>query len=235
MNNHKKALAFMTMAYDDYITARFLINNNFILQGAVLSSTSFEKYFKALLQALFPSQPPRVHLDRLSELKAKLINTEFEDIFNLLDKTFVEELSTIYKFRYYDNFNEPTSIGFLVNQFLGELDNSILNVFNQLMKPMNPDGSMMKTRLYREIESFDKNLYYNNYVLHNINKDEYMNRETHSFSFYINPKKLDPIIMSSNIKVKPGTDNINIGDGLKVDLPKYNGNIFIIRMNENNP
>lgn len=225
----------MIMAYDDYIAARFLINNNYVLQGAILACTSVEKYFKALLQALFPNQPPKVHLDRLSELKARLDNTEYREIFNHIDNTFLKELSIIYKFRYYDNFREPTSIGFLVNQFLGELDSVVLNVFTKLIIPKYTNGSTMKISLYRDIESFDKQLYYNNYVLNNINKVEFMNRETHGFGFYINPKKLDPITIISNTKVKPGSKNVNIIDGFKVDLPEYSGNIFIIRMNENTP
>jgi HEPN domain-containing protein len=42
------------MAYEDYITSRFLLNNGHTLQGAILASTAIEKYFKAMLVTLGP-------------------------------------------------------------------------------------------------------------------------------------------------------------------------------------
>jgi len=41
--------ALMDLAYRDYIAARFLLNNHFIVQGLTLASTAVEKYLKAVI------------------------------------------------------------------------------------------------------------------------------------------------------------------------------------------
>jgi HEPN domain-containing protein len=37
------------LGYRDYIGARFLLNNEFVIQGLTLASTAVEKYLKALI------------------------------------------------------------------------------------------------------------------------------------------------------------------------------------------
>jgi hypothetical protein len=39
----------MDLGYRDYIGARFLLNNKFIIQGLTLASTALEKYLKSLI------------------------------------------------------------------------------------------------------------------------------------------------------------------------------------------
>ena len=39
----------MDLGYRDYIAARFLLNNKFIIQGLTLASTALEKYLKSLI------------------------------------------------------------------------------------------------------------------------------------------------------------------------------------------
>lgn len=41
--------SFAELAYRDYIAARFLLNNHFIVQGLTLASTAVEKYLKAVI------------------------------------------------------------------------------------------------------------------------------------------------------------------------------------------
>ena len=42
----KRIEAFFDMAYRDYIASRVLINNDYVLQGAILASSAIEKYYK---------------------------------------------------------------------------------------------------------------------------------------------------------------------------------------------
>ena len=41
--------ALIDLGYRDYIAARFLLNNHFIVQGLTLASTAVEKYLKAVI------------------------------------------------------------------------------------------------------------------------------------------------------------------------------------------
>ena len=231
MTNFEKVMAFVLTGYEDYKTARFLINNGRVLPGAIFACTSIEKLFKAILLTIKPNDKlPRVHLDRIERLKNEFSGYEQESVFDNLDSTFIEELGVIYKFRYYDNFNEPTSVGFLVNQFLAELDYTVLYMLS-LFKAKKPDGSDYKWRLHIDLDTFDEGLLKNNYVLHSIDKKEFMNRETHTFCYYINPKNLQPIYLESKLMVKPG-NKVKVSDNVTFDLPLYSGNIFLFRFNE---
>lgn len=233
---YKQVSAFYTMAYDDYIASRFLLNNDYILQGAILASTSIEKYFKGLLLACKPeiTKVPKVHLDRIENLKSQFSKTMHEDIFNLFDVKFLEELSIVYKFRYYDNFSKPTSIGFLVNQFLGELD-YIVYIFNNAITRYRGDA-LQPTKYWNNVKEFNKDLYQSNMIFNKVDKNDFMNRETKGFSFYINPKTLSPISLATKAFIKPGTEvsfKTKSGD-TKLMLPKYSGSIFKLILNDKN-
>ena len=58
------------LAYRDYIAARFLLNNEFVIQGLTLASTAVEKYLKSII--VFHSTENKnyhYHFDRLDKLK----------------------------------------------------------------------------------------------------------------------------------------------------------------------
>lgn len=229
----KKIEAFYTMAYDDYIASRVLLNSNYFLQGAILASTAIEKYFKGLLLAVRDekNKVPRVHLDNFEELKNQFVGTEYEELFEKFDDYFIEELCNVYGFRYYDNFSNPTSIGFLVNQFLGELDYMVF-LFNLIFKSYNNDGSERVTKYARYKDEYNRDLYKSNFILNRVEKDDFMNRESKGFSFYINPNKLEPIILESRGYIKPGTTTVfKTQEGaVELPVPKYSGKIFRIIM-----
>lgn len=44
-----KIQSFLKVGYDDYLSARILINHKLLLQGTILANTSIEKYLKAIL------------------------------------------------------------------------------------------------------------------------------------------------------------------------------------------
>ncbi len=227
----KKVRGFMTSAYDDYVAARFLLNNEFFLQGAILACTAIEKYLKAIVVFINPERKiKRVHLDNLDILKGYFRGTPFESIFNDFDEVFIYELKTIYRFRYHDNISQPTSIGFLVNQFLGELD-FIVTYINERIGFPNADGTLEETIFWRNVKQFNKALFDNNFTLLQLDKVEFMNRETHGYSYYIHPDKQN-VEGRTNFKVVPGK-NIHWGNGIREVLPLYTGKILPFRMHYN--
>src|SRR5580704_13560665 len=87
-------------AYDDYIASRFLLNNGYNMQGAILASTAIEKYLKAMLVCIgVDLNKIKVHLDKFEKLKSYFDNTEYADLFtNHFDRAFFEIVSKVYLF-----------------------------------------------------------------------------------------------------------------------------------------
>lgn len=117
-------LGLLRTAYNDYIAARVLLNRDYTLQGVILASTAIEKYLKTVI-AMQTGKVSYVHMDRFDVLKAEFMRTEYGILFDLVDKQFLNILTKGYRYRYYNNIKEPTTLGFFKNQFLGELDGMI--------------------------------------------------------------------------------------------------------------
>ena len=58
---------FIKTGFRDYVASRFLLNNDFFMQGVTLASSAVEKYFKAIL--VIHNLKRNVHLDNLKEIK----------------------------------------------------------------------------------------------------------------------------------------------------------------------
>lgn len=207
------ALNFVTLAFEDYIAARLLLNNNFAQQGATLASSALEKYFKALLCGL-DVKFRKIHLDKLSEIKSLFAKTDYSILFNHLDENFLFTLSQAYKFRYYDNIKGSDSFGFFVNQLLGELDFSI-DLIESLMT-FNDDNGIIHTAYKRAVVEQNENLLLNNYVLNKIEKIDFMQQKSQAYGLYFDPEKEMPVV-------------VNLVQPLQVP---YNGKISLINIDE---
>jgi HEPN domain-containing protein len=122
--NLNLAVGLMRAAYNDYIAARVLLNKNYTLQGAILASTAIEKYFKTLI-ALHETKVPRTHMNEFERLEPHIGDIGYEILIQKIDRRLINILGDCYKFRYYDNIEQLTTIGFFENQFLGELDGTV--------------------------------------------------------------------------------------------------------------
>jgi HEPN domain. len=184
MNKDLLATNLIHAGYLDYIAARFLLNNDFIIQGATLASSAVEKYLKAVL-VLTTGSSKKIHLDRFAELKDAFKDSSHNDLLNHLDDIFLEILGKIYRFRYYDNIRKPDSTGFFVNQFLGELDYTVCAV-ELLIK----NGNGYSTEYSRAAKDREPNLMENNYRLNNWVKEEFMVRKSQAYAIYVNPNRV---------------------------------------------
>ncbi len=110
-SNGNVAMNFKKTGFKDYKASRFLLQNDFFIQGITLASSSVEKYLKSILVSNGVKKP--VHLDKIKELKkafAKINN----NLMDFIDPIFIELLGVAYKLRYYDNYdNEKVSFGFI--------------------------------------------------------------------------------------------------------------------------
>lgn len=172
---HLNASTLVELGYRDYIAARFLLNNQFIIQGITLSSSAVEKYIKALI-VLTSNEVVwyGYHLDNFNKLKGILERNRF-DVTKNWDPVFLGILENAYKIRYYDRLKETIRIGFYLNQFIGELDDTVHSI-EKLSHGMSYN---------RAIQNKDQHLYENNFILNKLNKKEYMERPDTAFSVRI--------------------------------------------------
>jgi hypothetical protein len=184
MDEQDLASSLLSLGYKDYIASRFLLNNNYLIQGLTLASSAVEKYFKVILALNGKTKKEMgVHLDRLDKLK-KLLSDCYTDITVHLDERFLQLLGKAYQARYYDNLSQPITISFFVNQVLGELDFTI-NFIESLVTKKNTSGELFKTSYRRAVEENNADLYYKNYVLQRIPKKEFMEAVDNGFAVYI--------------------------------------------------
>jgi hypothetical protein len=173
----------MDLGYRDYIAARFLLKNRFIIQGLTLASTAIEKYLKSLI--VFTSKEKErysYHLNNLEKLK-NILSKNNCDIIKEFDPVFLSILERIYKIRYYDKLEDPITIGFFINQFIGELDNTVEILERFVMKIQNDKASI--SSYWRAIENKDPHLYENNFILSKQNKKDFMEQPDDGFSIHI--------------------------------------------------
>lgn len=230
---------FINAGYDDYIAARNLLNNGYYEQGATLACYAVERYIKSvpLLHGV-PIEKVRGHMNnykKFEQLYATL-DTDYSTLLNLFDENFIKTLRILYSHRYYDDIKEDRSFGFLVNQFLGELDYtiSIFETIYHTMKIETP-GISSKTVYARNLEANTRDLLENNFVVHNLPKSDFMKRETYVYGVYVS-ENFQKYSISNNRKSTPGTSiNIPLKDnqGFRIDLPVYTGKIFLLEMKTN--
>lgn len=190
MTDSEYARGLLSLGYRDYIASRFLLNNDYILQGTLLASSAVEKYLKAGL-AINGKRVKKFHLDSLGQFKSLYSQTPYHTMFDVLDPIFLDILGKAYRYRYYDEttITKPDTIGFLVNQFLGTLDFTMLKLDSLFIITKEKDGvtTSQDTQLKRAAKSGLPDLLLNNYVLNKIDKTEFMNKKSKAFGLYITP------------------------------------------------
>ena len=200
MDKDTHAYSLIHLGFTDYIAARHLINNKFILQGVTLASTAVEKYLKAILAS--KGKNKRVHLDKLDKLKM-LLSECYTDFTNRIDERFLGLLGKAYEIRYYDDLKSPVTIGFFVNQFLCELDYSISFFENVLYENIfDENGNKIPTLYKRYAAETNQDLVLNNYLFAGISKKECMEQPDHGYCIYINPDKWNGNILTEGHGVK---------------------------------
>ena len=209
----------MDLGYRDYIAARLLLNNQLIIQGLTLASTSVEKYLKALI--VFNCKKREnyyYHFDRFEKLK-NLLDKVNKDVTGELDPVFLEILENAFKIRYYDRIKQPVFMGFYINQFIGELDYTIDFLENFIAKTEN--GGVTFSAYKQAIKNNDSNLFENNFVLNKENKKDFMEKPDVGFSINI---RIDSVIQEEEI-VKGGSTK-NKYEGQISKFTEFGSNLF---------
>lgn len=189
----------IALGYRDYIAARFLLNNEFVVQGLTLASTAIEKYLKSLI--VFNAKEKEkyyFHFDNLEKLK-NLASKNNPGLMEKFDPVFLKILEDAFKIRYYDKIEKPIFIGLYLNQFIGELDYTIDFMEKFIIQTQKGETSI--TPYKRAIENRDKHLHENNFVLSNHSKKDFMEKPSSAFSISI---RIGGVVQSEEI-VKGGS------------------------------
>lgn len=205
----------LSLAYRDYIAARFLILNDFYLQGLTLSSTAVEKYLKVVLavkEGIFTKD----HLDKLGNFKGRISRAGIK-IFDELDASYLQLLQDVYKLRYYDQLSSQTQIGFLKWQVLGELDSTI-NKIDSKLEEYDADSRHWRTPYRAAIKKRDQYILSENYLLNGEDKSAFMERTGPSCILYIHKGEIEVYMTMDGISASKYSGKIMTVTG--VNMPQ---------------
>jgi hypothetical protein len=161
---------FMNLGFKDYIAARVLLNSGLLLQGAILASTSIEKYFKAILAFrgnLIEKHLNNAHLNSIKNYDPKLYGS--------LNESYLLFLQKSYKLRYFDNIKAGFRLAVHQRATLSELDYTVSSIQKRI-KIIRGEEKLL-TMYDSAVQGIDQNLFLNNYILNNINKDTFLQQE----------------------------------------------------------
>jgi len=163
----KKIRAFLNDALNDYIAARVLLLSKLPQQGAVLSSTAIEKYFKVVLA--FRGNESRGHL-KAAHWKA--VRNFDPKLFSTLDLSFLELNRKCYQLRYTDDIPVGFNLVISTREFLAELDHTALSIQRSFV--LANDGKKQVTWFDSLLATRDDLLWRENHSLLVISKQQYI-------------------------------------------------------------
>jgi HEPN domain-containing protein len=142
-----KAIHFLGWADDDYICARTLLIDGFLVQGAMFANTAVEKYLKAVMLVKGIKLMKTHNVIRLYDrLKGSGIAP--------LNEGYLRALGKAYKMRYPDDLERNFNLGLCQSQLLAELDASVHRIRTGFGLRRN-DGTPMKTSFDTMLENSD--------------------------------------------------------------------------------
>ena len=148
-------------AYTDYLAARVLLNNRLLKQGAVLASSSLEKYLKAQLGLFGNKSHGHLNSAHWNSLKNKS-----NGIYRKIDKGFMELCIKCYQLRYTESIKKGFTLSIPQWRFLGELDKTAILIEESIdLKRGNTEEVLIRQYVDDKV---NKNplLWENNHVLH---------------------------------------------------------------------
>ena len=168
----KKVQSFLTDSVNDYIAARVLFLSNLPQQAVILSSTSIEKCFKAILA--FNGNESRGHLKKAHWNAVKNFDRE---LYDSLNPDFLELNKKVYSLRYTDDLPTGYNVVIASREFLAELDQTILSI-SRLFQFGERDESYRLSKLDHLISSYDQRVYEENHVLSGEPKEHFIYKKS---------------------------------------------------------
>lgn len=168
--NARLVNSFLSIAYKDYLAARLLINARLLVQGAILASTSVEKYIKAI-SAMRGNECS----GHLKQQHINIIKNYDKKLYDSLNLDFLKLLIKVYKLRYIDNLDADFNLVIADREFLAELDYTAIRFQECFL--FNKEGQKVKTKYDVHKEENDLVLVLNNYILNKLDKSKFIYQE----------------------------------------------------------
>lgn len=163
-------IGWLSIADDDYIAARVLIDNGLLAQGAILSATSIEKYLKMIgriheVRFQLRGDPHNV-LDLYTSLKKNGAT------FNL-NEDYLRFLVKIYRFRYPDKLESDYSFAINQTKLMVAIDESVFILRNRIQIIDEKGEEKKNSRIHMMTQHNDMRLMRCNHAFADI-KREYL-------------------------------------------------------------
>lgn len=156
-----KIIGWLNVADNDYLSARILIDNGLLPQGAISSATAIEKYLKMIGEVHDIKFNMRGDRHNILDLYRSLKNSGAtfqlsEDYLNLLVK--------IYKFRYPDKLESNFSFALNQSKLMAALDESVHILRNRVQFIDEKGVEQKNSAIHSMIEKGDTRLLRANHV-----------------------------------------------------------------------
>ncbi len=120
-------MAWLTLADSDYVSARTLLLNGMLPQGAMLANTSIEKYLKMIhliKSTTFKQYGKFSH--NITNLYKHLIDNKHSTL--AINESFLNLLVTVYESRYFDHLKDGFNFAINRNKLIVGLDESVFRI-----------------------------------------------------------------------------------------------------------
>lgn len=161
---------FLDAAYKDYIAARVLLLADLLPQGAVLASTTIEKYMKAILA--FRGNASHGHLKAAQFNSLKNFDAELGKQIN---GEFIALLQKSYQLRYLDDLVPNFNLVIADREFLAELDWTAMTIHTRFHQEVN--GQAVASLVQHQLAAKDHRLLTRNHVVAGLEKQEFIAQE----------------------------------------------------------
>lgn len=185
------------MSYEDYISARILINKMKLIQGCILANTAIEKYFKALMEAQGTGAFGNHNLIK----QLRFIKNQHPRIYKKLNIDFLKQLTEIYKVRYIDDLKSGYNFAIIQSKYLAELDYTY-SLLEPSIRVGYKNQKQSKTKYEIAIEKKDTDLYQSNYILTKTDKKTFIEMPCNITEFRLLPNGvfLETLYVANTVK-----------------------------------
>lgn len=174
----RDALAFLNLAFGDYVSSRVLLLQGLLPQGAGMAATAVEKYLKAILAV--QGQVVRGHL---TQRLLRTIENHQPKLHADLNIDFINYLARAYTLRYFDNLHPGFNI--VVSQFrtLAALDVMVAVIDHGF--DVQRDGTALDTAYRAAVKSGNAELRQDNIVLSELSLADLASKENRVYELRV--------------------------------------------------
>lgn len=160
-------VSFINLGFKDYIGARTLLSNNLGLQGAILGSTSIEKYFKAIV-----AYGGNTCWGHLQKTLINSVKNYDKGLYDGLNHSFLDFLIKCYALRYLDKIEPEFNLVISKRKVLAELDYTISEIQKRFKITLKGKPIILPYDAYLQANS--PLLYHDNYLLQKTSKTQFI-------------------------------------------------------------